>query len=77
MKIHEFDDEIEIADEMIRAIEKDYGRMIARIPFFERTGRCSFDMKVIFTDFRLLEATIVVSPFFDELAQIQVHGIYY
>jgi hypothetical protein len=76
MIIHDFDD-IDIADEIIRGIEKDYGRGIARIPFFERTGRFTFDIKVVFTDFRLLEATIVVSPCLDDVASIQVHGIYY
>jgi hypothetical protein len=76
MPFFDFDD-TEIADEIIRAIEKDYGRGIARIPMFERTDFCTFDIKVIFTDFKLLEATIQVIPFFDDMATVRVEGIYF
>jgi hypothetical protein len=69
-------EEVEFADEMIRAIEKDYGRSVARIPYFERVGRHSFDIKIIFTDFRLLEGEIKVVPSFP-LISVQIHGTYY
>jgi hypothetical protein len=70
--------DIDIADEVLRKIENDYGRSIARIPFFERAIEepNTFDIKVVFSDFRLLEAKIRVIPLFD-LATIQVDGIYY
>jgi len=70
-------DDVEIADEIIRAIERDYGRGIARIPMFERIDHCTFEIKVIFADFKLLEAEIQVIPFFDGMATVKVEGIYY
>lgn len=71
-------DEQDIADEVIRNIEKEYGRSIARIPFFERSEDepFCFDIKIIFTDFKLLEGKIQVIPFFD-MATVKVEGIYY
>lgn len=70
-------DEEDIADHIIGAIEKDYGRMIARIPYFERTSEHTFDIKVIFADFCLLEAEITVVPYYvDGLSTIKVEGIY-
>jgi hypothetical protein len=69
--------DLDIADELIRAIEKDYGRGIARIPHFERADEPhTFDVKIVFTDFRLFEGTIQVIPFFD-MASVKVEGIYY
>jgi hypothetical protein len=71
-------EDVEIADEVIRAIEKDYGRSIARIPFFERSAiePYSFDIKIIFTDFKLLEGKIQVVPNFG-MAEVRMNGIYY
>jgi hypothetical protein len=71
-------EEQDFADEMINAIEKDYGRSIARIPYFERNpiDPNSFIIKIIFADFKLLEAEISVVPSFD-IASIHVEGIYY
>lgn len=67
----------DFADEMIRQIEKDYGRSVARIPFFENAEEPNcFDIKIIFTDFKLLEAKIRVVPFFD-MPSIQIKGTYY
>ena len=68
-------DDTEIADEVFRAIEKDYGRGIARVPYFERTDFCTFDIKIVFTDFKLLEAKIFVIPFHG-MATVRVEGIY-
>ncbi len=68
----------DVAEEIMRSIEKDYGRSIQRIPFFERGAEPNtFDIKVIFTDFRLLEAKIIVVPYLDYYPQIQVHGTYF
>jgi hypothetical protein len=67
----------EIADELIRAIEKDYGRGIARIPYFERVDFCTFEIKIIFTDFKLLEGIVQVVPFHGFGATVKVDGIYY
>jgi len=71
-------DETEIADEVIRSIEKEYGRSIVRIPIFERNEKelnC-FDIMIIFTDFKLFEGTIRVVPLFD-MATVRVSGTYY
>lgn len=71
-------DGIDLADQVIASIEKDYGRTIARIPYFERTGKYSFDLKVVFSDFRLLEATILIVPYYiDGLSTIKVEGTYF
>jgi hypothetical protein len=71
-------EEQDFADEMIKAIEEDYGRQIARIAYFERNrfDPNIFSVKIIFMDFKLLEAEIKVLPFFD-MPSIQVEGIYY
>ena len=70
--------EDDIADTVIRNIEKEYGRSIARIPYFERSDEepYSFDVKIIFTDFKLLEGKIQVVPFLD-MATVRVLGTYY
>jgi hypothetical protein len=76
MNFLDFED-TDLADQILEAIEKDYGRGIARIPFFERTGAHTFELKVIFADFKLLEATIMVVPYYiDGLSTIRVEGIY-
>jgi hypothetical protein len=76
MKYLDFD-ELEIADDIISAIENDYGRDIARIPYFKRASdNFAFDIKIIFTDFRLLEGQIKIVPFFDMMT-VQVDGIFY
>lgn len=70
-------EELEISDELLRAIENDYGRGIARIPYFERADEpYTFDIKIVFTDFRLMEGKIMVIPYFD-MAKVMVEGIYY
>jgi hypothetical protein len=69
----------DLAEEMMRHIEKDYGRSIARIAFFKKAIEpYTFDIKIIFTDFRLLEAKIKVVPYsYFEVPAIEIHGIYY
>lgn len=73
-------DEVDFADEMIRAIERDYGRSIARIAKFNSSLEpMSYDITLVFTDFRVLEATLKIVPFifFDLPPQIEIEGIYY
>jgi hypothetical protein len=67
----------DFADEFIRHIENDYGRSVARIADFKRTGLNTFDLKIIFSDFRLLEAEMRVVPQMFDFPCIQIHGIYY
>lgn len=78
MDFFEIDHNEDFADEIFRKIEQDYGRGIARVPYFERssTPHC-FDIKIIFTDFKLLEGQIRVIPFFEMGATVQIEGIYY
>lgn len=73
----------DIADEVLKNIEMEYGRSIARIPYFEKSdaGHNCFDVKIIFTDFKLLEGKIQVIPMWDNMfdigATIRVSGTYY
>lgn len=69
---------MDLADDVLAAIERDYGRTIYRIPKFKphpREKHC-FNISVIFTDFRLLEGKIRVRNL-DGMTTIEVHGIYY
>lgn len=67
---------IDIADQIIEALEKDYGRSVHRIPKFKQTGRYTFEISCIFTDYRRLEADIKMDQVYD-LPTITIHGIYY
>jgi hypothetical protein len=53
-------DDAEFFDVMINELEKEYGRSVARIAKLERTSYFSFNISVIFSDFRLLEAEVNV-----------------
>lgn len=53
-------DGIDFADDVIRAIEKDYGRSVVRIPKFKRKSAYSFYITLVFTDFCILEAEIKI-----------------
>lgn len=65
-----------IADKVIRAIEKDYGRSIVKIPKFERKTPHVFTLTIVFSDFTILEAEIkIVNTGFDPTIIIQ--GSYY
>jgi hypothetical protein len=78
MMFNEFN-EFDMADEVLKNIEMEYGRSIARIPYFERSDEehnC-FDIKIIFTDFKLLEGQIKVLPFHNIGATVRVSGTYY
>jgi hypothetical protein len=72
-------EDAEFVDVMIAELEKEYGRSVARIAKLERTSYYSFDISVIFSDFRLLEAEVNVSslsPFpFEPI--VTIRGMYY
>ena len=71
-------DDMDFADEMIKAIEDDCGRSIVRIAKFDRgIAPYSYHMTAVFTDFKILEATIRIVPTFFDLPNVQVEGIYY
>lgn len=70
-------EEVDFADEMIRAIEKDYGRSIARIAKFHKVDYNAFEITIVFVDFKVLEGIIEVIPCFSDMPSIQVQGIYY
>jgi len=70
-------DEMDLADEVFAAIEKDYGRTIQRVAKFGRSRqRNSFDMTVVFSDFRILDCTIKLVEEYGEVI-ILVDGIYH
>lgn len=69
-------DHPDFADQIIRTIEDEYGRSVVRIPHFKQVDFNSFDIKLIFSDFRLLEAKIKVVPFYD-MPSIQIQGTFY
>jgi hypothetical protein len=54
-------DNTDFFDVMINELEKEYGRTVARIAKLERTSPYSFEVTVVFSDFRLLEAEVNVS----------------
>lgn len=66
----------DFGDEILRSIEKDYGRSIAKIPKFERVGRHEFLISIVFTDFRLLEAQIKIHEIYG-LPAVKIEGKYY
>jgi len=72
MNIH---DQVDFADEMIDAIEKEYGQPIERIAKFDRQGGI-IKFSIIFIDYRLLEAKIKVLNYLG-MPSIEIHGYYY
>lgn len=67
---------IDFADQMLDAIQKDYGRTIMRIPKFKQVSKYGFKISIIFTDYRLLEANIRVIDMFD-MPSITIEGNYF
>jgi hypothetical protein len=67
---------VDFADQMLDAIQKDYGRKIMRIPKFKQVSKLGFKITIIFTDYRLLEANIKVVNLLD-MPSITIEGIYY
>jgi len=72
MNIH---DQVDFADEMIDAIEKEYGQPIERIAKFDRQGGV-IKISIIFIDYRLLEAKIKVLNYLG-MPSIEIQGYYY
>lgn len=65
----------DFADDTLRAIEKDYGKSIMKIPKFRRSGRTTFDISIIFSDYTLLEAEIQVIEIYG-MPAVKVEGKY-
>jgi hypothetical protein len=66
-------------DEMVEQIEKEYGRMIVRIPKFYKVNRLQYEFTAIFSDFTILEAELLVIPKVSHEgihAEIHVQGVY-
>ena len=68
-------DRIDFADDLLLAIEKDYGRSIMKIPKFKRVGKTTFLISIVFSDFRLLEAEIKVVEIYG-MPTIKIEGVY-
>jgi hypothetical protein len=73
-KMNNFD-QVDFADEMIEAIEKEYGQPIERIAKFNEYDGF-FKISIIFVDYRLLEAKVKVLSYLD-MPSIQIQGYYY
>ena len=69
---------MDIADEIITVIERDYGRSIQRVSKFERSSiiRNAFDILAVFSDYRILEGQVLLKEEMGHLV-IKVDGIYY
>lgn len=78
MKQHDFEElnGADFADDLIKAIEKDYGRTIMKIPKFRRIGYTTFLISVIFSDYRLLEGEIEVFELYG-MPAIKLEGTYF
>lgn len=68
----------EIVMQLIRAIEKEYGKSVVRIPYLEPSEEFMdvFEIRAIFSDFGLLEGHIVVESEHDHVT-VRVEGTYY
>lgn len=66
----------DFVDEMLEAIEKDYGRSIQRIAKFNQISKYAFQISIVFSDFRLLEADLKIVEMYG-LPSIEIHGIYF
>lgn len=67
---------IDFADDMLRAIEKDYGRTIMKIPKFRRILNNVFAISIIFTDYTLLEAEVSIIDLYG-MPALKVEGNYF
>ena len=66
-------------EEMVERLEKEYGRMVVRIPKFQKQNRLQYKFTAIFSDFSLLEAELLVIPTVSHEgihAEIHVQGVY-
>jgi hypothetical protein len=69
-------DNTDFFDVMMNELEKEYGRSVARLAKIQRTSTYSFDISVIFSDFRLLEAEVNVTNFSYEPI-VEIRGEYF
>ena len=75
----EFDyEQTEVVMQLIRAIEKEYGKSIIRIPYLEPSEEFmdTFELRAIFSDFGLLEGQVYVESSEDHVT-VRVEGTYY
>lgn len=56
-------DDVDFFDVLIAEVEKEYGRSVARIAKLERINFDAFNVSIIFSDFRLLEAEVNVTSY--------------
>lgn len=72
-------DDTDFFDVMIAEIEKEYGRSVARIAKLERINFDAFNVSIIFSDFRLLEAEVNVRNYslYDFEPIVQIRGEYF
>lgn len=78
MNQNEFDElsGVDFADDLLRAIENEYGRTIMKIPKFNRITYNKFLISVIFSDYRLLEGEIEVFELYG-MPAIKLDGTYF
>lgn len=69
-------DNPDFVDEMMAAIESDYGRSIARVARMKQISEYRFLVSIIFTDFRLLEAQVNICEVYG-LPTIKIEGNYF
>ena len=67
-------DDAEFVDVMIDELEKEYGRSVARIAKLEPLTSYSFEVIIIFSDFRLLEAEIRVENYGPVCQSVHIRG---
>ena len=56
-------DDTDFFEVLIGEVEKEYGRSVARIAKLERINFDAFNVSIIFSDFRLLEAEVNVKNY--------------
>jgi hypothetical protein len=65
----------DFANDIMQAIEAEYGKTIKRIARFEEKGD-HFYLLIVFDDYKILDARLKVQLFFD-MPSIQIEGHYY
>jgi hypothetical protein len=69
-------DDTDFLDVMINELEKEYGRSVARIAKLKAISLYSFEVIVVFSDFRLLEAEVIVQDY-GFMPSVHIRGNYY
>jgi hypothetical protein len=66
----------DLAHQLIVEIQKHYGKQVERTVKFEPTSdRYTFDVLLVFTDYRILEGQIRIEPRIEGL-NIRIDGVY-